>query len=56
MIDVLEACRMERKMHQVVKLGTTIIIEKISYKAWQKQFGRYCQLGNVAEQCARITA
>ncbi|EFH79902.1 transposase IS605 OrfB [Ktedonobacter racemifer DSM 44963] len=29
-----------RKVHQVVKLGTTIILEKISYKAWQKQFGK----------------
>jgi hypothetical protein len=29
-----------RKVHQVVKLGSTIIIEKISYKAWQKQFGK----------------
>ncbi|WP_338010110.1 transposase [Ktedonobacter racemifer] len=28
------------KVHQVVKLGTTIIIEKISYKAWQRQFGK----------------
>ncbi|GHO58580.1 hypothetical protein KSB_70550 [Ktedonobacter robiniae] len=29
-----------RKVHQVVKLGNTIIIEKISYKAWQRQFGK----------------
>ncbi|GHO73940.1 hypothetical protein KSD_17110 [Ktedonobacter sp. SOSP1-85] len=29
-----------RKVHEVMKLGTTIIIEKISYKAWQKQFGK----------------
>jgi hypothetical protein len=29
-----------RKVHQVVRLGSTIIIEKISYKAWQKQFGK----------------
>ncbi|EFH90113.1 putative transposase IS891/IS1136/IS1341 family [Ktedonobacter racemifer DSM 44963] len=29
-----------RKVHQVVKLGKTIILEKISYKAWQKQFGK----------------
>ncbi|EFH80089.1 putative transposase IS891/IS1136/IS1341 family [Ktedonobacter racemifer DSM 44963] len=29
-----------RKVHEVQKLGTTIIIEKISYKAWQRQFGK----------------
>ncbi|GHO76257.1 hypothetical protein KSD_40280 [Ktedonobacter sp. SOSP1-85] len=29
-----------RKVHEVVALGNTIIIEKISYKAWQKTFGK----------------
>ncbi|GHO47662.1 hypothetical protein KSX_58250 [Ktedonospora formicarum] len=29
-----------RKVHEAVALGKTIIIEKISYKAWQKQFGK----------------
>ncbi|GHO61721.1 hypothetical protein KSC_006130 [Ktedonobacter sp. SOSP1-52] len=28
------------KVHEVCALGNTIIIEKISYKAWQKQFGK----------------
>jgi hypothetical protein len=28
------------KVHEVVALGKTIILEKISYKAWQKQFGK----------------
>jgi hypothetical protein len=28
-----------RKVHEVMALGNTIILEKISYKAWQKQFG-----------------
>ncbi|GHO45712.1 hypothetical protein KSX_38750 [Ktedonospora formicarum] len=28
-----------RKVHEVMALGSTIILEKISYKAWQKQFG-----------------
>ncbi|GHO65913.1 hypothetical protein KSC_048050 [Ktedonobacter sp. SOSP1-52] len=28
------------KVHEVVALGSTIIIEKISYKAWQKTFGK----------------
>ncbi|GHO50774.1 hypothetical protein KSX_89370 [Ktedonospora formicarum] len=29
-----------RKVHEVLALGKTIILEKISYKAWQKQFGK----------------
>ncbi|GHO80683.1 hypothetical protein KSD_84540 [Ktedonobacter sp. SOSP1-85] len=29
-----------RKVHEVVALGSTIIIEKMSYKAWQKTFGK----------------
>ncbi|GHO71175.1 hypothetical protein KSC_100670 [Ktedonobacter sp. SOSP1-52] len=29
-----------RKVHEVFALGNTIIIEKIFYKAWQKQFGK----------------
>ncbi|GHO45932.1 hypothetical protein KSX_40950 [Ktedonospora formicarum] len=28
-----------RKVHEVLALGNTIILEKISYKAWQRQFG-----------------
>ncbi|GHO49775.1 zinc ribbon domain-containing protein [Ktedonospora formicarum] len=28
-----------RKVHEVMALGKTIILEKISYKAWQKRFG-----------------
>ncbi|GHO48512.1 hypothetical protein KSX_66750 [Ktedonospora formicarum] len=28
-----------RKVHEVLALGKTIILEKISYKAWQRQFG-----------------
>jgi hypothetical protein len=28
------------KVHEIVALGNTIIVEKISYKAWQKQFGK----------------
>jgi len=27
-------------IHQIVAVGTTIIMEKLSYKAWQKQYGR----------------
>jgi len=29
-----------RKVHELVALGNTIILEKISYKAWQKQYGK----------------
>jgi Putative transposase DNA-binding domain len=29
-----------QKVHEIVAVGNTIIIEKISYKAWQKQHGR----------------
>jgi hypothetical protein len=29
-----------RKVHEIVAVGNTIIIEQLSYKAWQKQYGR----------------
>ncbi len=29
-----------RKVHEIASQGQTVIIEKISYKAWQKQYGR----------------
>ena len=29
-----------RLVHQIVRVGNTIIIEKISYKGWQKRYGR----------------
>src|SRR5258706_3856437 len=29
-----------RKVHEVVAVGNTIILEKISYKGWQKQYGK----------------
>ena len=29
-----------RHVHEVVAVGNTVILEKISYKAWQKQYGR----------------
>jgi hypothetical protein len=28
------------KVHEIVAVGNTVIIEKLSYKAWQKQYGR----------------
>jgi hypothetical protein len=29
-----------RKAHEIVAMGNTVIIEKLSYKAWQKQYGK----------------
>jgi hypothetical protein len=29
-----------RKVHEIVAIGNTVILEKMSYKAWQKQYGR----------------
>jgi hypothetical protein len=29
-----------QKVHEIMAVGNTVIIEKISYKAWQKQYGR----------------
>jgi transposase len=29
-----------RKVHEIVRVGKTVIMEKISYKGWQKQYGR----------------
>jgi hypothetical protein len=28
------------KVHEILALGNTVILEKISYKAWQKQYGK----------------
>ena len=29
-----------RKVHEIVAVGNTVILEKLSYKAWQKKYGR----------------
>ena len=29
-----------KKAHEIVAMGNTVIIEKVSYKAWQKQYGK----------------
>ena len=29
-----------RMVHEIVRVGNTVILEKISYKAWQKRYGR----------------
>ncbi len=33
-----------RKVHEIVSQGNTVIVEKISYQAWQKQYGRSVEL------------
>jgi len=33
-------CLHGKKVHEIIAVGNTIIIEKISYKAWQKQYGK----------------
>ena len=33
-----------RLVHEMVAVGNTIILEKISYKAWQKQYGKSVEL------------
>ncbi len=29
-----------KKVHEIVAVGNTVILEKLSYQAWQKQYGR----------------
>ena len=29
-----------KKVHEIVAMGNTVILEKLSYKAWQKRYGR----------------
>lgn len=29
-----------KKAHEIIAVGTTMILEKLSYKAWQKQYGK----------------
>ena len=48
-----------RKVHEIVAVGNTIILEKLSYKAWQKQYGRSIGLrapGMFVEQLRRTGA
>ena len=33
-----------QKVHEIVAIGNTVILEKISYKAWQKQYGQSVEL------------
>jgi hypothetical protein len=33
-----------RKIHEIIAIGNTVILEKLSYKAWQKQYGKSVQL------------
>jgi hypothetical protein len=48
-----------RKVHEIVAVGNTIILEKISYKGWQKQYGKSVGLrapGMFVEQLRRTVA
>jgi hypothetical protein len=48
-----------RLVHELVAVGTTILTEKIAYRAWQKQFGRSVGLrapGMFIEQLRRTVA
>ena len=48
-----------RLVHEIVAVGNTVILEKISYKAWQKQYGRSVGLrapGMFIEMLRRIVA
>ncbi len=48
-----------RKVHQIVAVGNTIITEKISYKGWQKLYGKSVGLrapGMFVEQLRRTVA
>src|SRR5260370_19982104 len=45
-----------RKVHELVAVGNTIFLEKISYKGWQKQYGKSVGLrapGMFVEQLRR---
>jgi len=45
-----------KKAHEIVAVGKTIILEKISYKSWQKQYGKSVGLrapGMFVEQLRR---
>jgi hypothetical protein len=48
-----------RKAHEIVAIGNTVILEKLSYKAWQKQYGKSVGLrapGMFVEQLRRTVA
>jgi len=48
-----------RMVHEIVRVGNTVILEKISYKAWQEQYGRSVGLrapGMLIEQLRRTVA
>ncbi|HEX6108677.1 MAG TPA: transposase, partial [Ktedonobacteraceae bacterium] len=48
-----------RMVHEIVRVGNTVILEKISYTAWQKQYGRSVGLrapGMLIEHLKRTVA
>jgi len=48
-----------RMVHEIMKVGNTVILEKISYQGWQKQYGKSVGLrapGMLVEQLRRTVA
>jgi hypothetical protein len=48
-----------QKVHEIVAVGNTVVLEKISYKGWQKQYGKSVGLrapGMFVEQLKRLVA
>jgi hypothetical protein len=48
-----------KKVHEIIAVGNTIILEKLSYQAWQKQYGRSVGLrapGMLVEHLRRTVA
>ncbi len=48
-----------RMVHEIVRVGNTVILEKISYQGWQKQYGKSVGLrapGMLIEQLRRTVA
>jgi transposase len=48
-----------KKIHEIVAVGNTVILEKLSYKGWQKQYGKSVGLrapGMFVEQLRRTVA
>ena len=43
-----------RKVHEMIAGGNTIILEKISYKAWQKQYGKSVGRAGTRDVCRTV--
>lgn len=45
-----------RNVHEIVAVGNTVILEKISYKGWQKQYGRSVGRASTRDVCSTTQA